>query len=231
MSQQQEYLFQSKKSNNLLKLFKDEKNNIWIKECCIDNSKNEFIEELSKMIQIAFNETKNKGAIYFSQIVSNNEWQNFFKFDNKWKLIEQQQDNKFYIRCDIVNASKCFFDQLLGNKDNTYFYESKESENIIRLIKDKENIVWIDNYYIDKSKYEYIIEFCKMLTNAFNEIKEKGGEFHSQYVDKIEWETHLKNDDRWDLIEIKDDIVHIQCDINEAAECVIEAFLGRTLQT
>lgn len=225
----QEYLFQSKESKNLLKLLKDENNIIWIKECCIDDSSNKFVSELFSIIKLAFNAAKETGATHLSQLIKKDEWDKnkFFNLDNRWKLIDKISDQDILIQCDINYASECIIDQFLGLKQNEYFYESNESDNLIKLFKDTENNVWIENYFIDKSKNEFIFEFCRMIQNAFKKAQEEGGEYHSQYVELEEWENFLKSDERWELIEkLPNNIIHIQCDINDAAGCVIEAFIG-----
>jgi hypothetical protein len=223
----QEYLFQSKESKNLLKLFKDQDNIIWIKECCIDNSKSTFISELYRIVRAAFDAAKKTGAIYFSQTVKKEEWENFFKFDNRWELIEIIMDNKYHIQCNINDADDCIIDQFKGKKQNEYFFEDKNSENLVKLFKDKNNVVWIKNYYVDKTNKETILIFCNMLKNAFETAQKEGGEYHSQHISREEWEEYLQTDERWELIEnLENNIVHIQCDINDAVGCVMEGFMG-----
>lgn len=108
-----------------------------------------------------------------------------------------------------------------------YFFESKKSDNFIELYKDTEGTIWIEKYHIDRSEYEFILEFCKIIDNAFETIKSRGGKVHSQYVSREDWNDLLKNDDRWELIkECDDEINFISCDINDAPKCIIDAFLG-----
>jgi hypothetical protein len=223
----QEYLFQSKESKNLLKLFKDNDNVVWIKECCIDDSEPKIITELFRIIKAAFDAAKNTGAIYFSQIVKKEEWEEFFKLDNRWNLIEIISDTEYHIQCNINVADNCIIDQFKGKKQNEYFFEDKDSENLVKLFKDRDNIVWIEKYYVDKTNKDSILKFCDMLKKAFEIAQKEGGEYHSQHVNKEEWEEFLNSDERWELIEkLKDDIVHIQCDINDAAGCIIDGFIG-----
>jgi hypothetical protein len=109
-----------------------------------------------------------------------------------------------------------------------YFFESKKSDNFIKLLKDKDNIIWIEKYNVDNTTYDFILEFCEMIKNAFQTAKNRGGEMHSQFVSKLDWENYLVNDDRWDLLtESDDEIMHIQCDIDDAPLCIIESFLGK----
>jgi hypothetical protein len=219
----QEYSFESKKSKNVFKLFQDKDNIVWLKECGIDDSKQEFIDELLRMVKIGFNAVEERGSRYFSQSVLKDEL-NFYKSDNRWKFIKDLPDGRCLVQCNIKDASECLIDQFLGKEEKIFSFESKESENMIKLIKDKENIVWIDKYHIDNSSYDYIKEFWEMIVDAFQDAKEKGGEFHSQYISKDIWDGILNTDDRWDVIEKKDDLIHIQCDIDDAAGCVIDAF-------
>jgi hypothetical protein len=108
-----------------------------------------------------------------------------------------------------------------------YFFESKKSDNFIELRKDNEGNIWIEKYYIDKREYDYILEFCQIINNAFETIKNRGGKMHSQYVSRDDWNNFLKNDDRWELIqECDDEINYISCDIDVASKCIIDAFLG-----
>lgn len=223
------YFFESNKSNNMLKLIKNNENKMWIDEYFIDKSKKEFTDEFFDMLKMAFEKAKKDGIKCFAQLVSKKEWEIYFKENKNWVFIKDISKDNIEIQCDIENAYENICSQFIFLKylNKEYFYESKTSENIVKLIIDKESNVWIEKYYIDHSTKETIEEFCKMLNNAFDEAKKNGAEFHSQYVEKIEWETNFKNDDRWDLVESKDDICHIQCDIDDAVECILESFLGK----
>ena len=105
-----------------------------------------------------------------------------------------------------------------------YFLESKKTDNFVELSKDKDDNVWMEKYHIDNSDYDSTLEFCNMLKNAFETAKNKGGQFHSQYVNKDAWDEFLKKDDRWDIVSECDGVYHIQCDIDDAPMCIIEAF-------
>jgi len=108
-----------------------------------------------------------------------------------------------------------------------YFFESKKSDNFIELFKDADENIWIKKYHIDKSNYDSTLEFCKIIDNAFDTIKSRGGKMHSQYVDKNDWYDFLRKDDRWDLVKKCDDeIYHISCDIDDAPQCILEAFMN-----
>jgi hypothetical protein len=110
-----------------------------------------------------------------------------------------------------------------------YFFESKKSDSFIELKKDIYETIWIDKYYIDESAYEYILEFCEIINNAFETTKNRGGKFHSQFISRDDWNNFLKNDDRWELVkECENEINLISCDIDDAAKCIIDAFLGDT---
>lgn len=107
-----------------------------------------------------------------------------------------------------------------------YFLESRKTDNIVELLKDENQAVWMEKYYVDKSTIESAEEFRDMLQNAFDAAKKNGGEIHSQYVHKDEWNAFLRNDDRWELIqECDEDINHIACDIDDAPGCIIKVFL------
>jgi hypothetical protein len=107
-----------------------------------------------------------------------------------------------------------------------YFFESDKSDNFLELVHDDKNNVWIEKHYVDGNSYESILEFCKMVADAFESMIEKGAEHYNQYTNKIEWENNLNKDDRWDLIQQFDNnVVLIQCDINDAAGCIIESFM------
>jgi hypothetical protein len=107
-----------------------------------------------------------------------------------------------------------------------YFFESKNSDNYLELFKDNNNSVWVDKMHIDSSKYDFILEFCTMINNAFQSAKDKGAINHHQYVSIDDWDEYLKNDDRWDIVkECENNIYLIMCDIDDAPKCIIDAFL------
>lgn len=111
--------------------------------------------------------------------------------------------------------------------EENYFFESKKSDNFIELRKEIDGNIWIEKYHIDRSEYDNILEFCEMINNAFETIKNRGGKYHSQYVNRDDWDNFLKSDERWDLVEkFENDINFISCDIDDASKCIIRAFLG-----
>ena len=102
-----------------------------------------------------------------------------------------------------------------------YFLESKKTDNFVELIKDRDDNIWINKYYVDNSEYDSILEFCNILKHAFETAKQNGGKYHSQYVNKTDFKII---DDRWEIISELNNIYHMQCSIDDAPTCVIEAF-------
>lgn len=112
---------------------------------------------------------------------------------------------------------------------NTYIFKGKDNKNYIKLYVDNNNVVWIDQYYIDDSNEEYIKEFCIKICEGFNEMKTKKNALtHRQYISKIEFNKYefLQNDDRWELVDDVEEYLLMECDINDAPKCIIEAFVG-----
>jgi hypothetical protein len=113
-------------------------------------------------------------------------------------------------------------------------FEGKNNNNYIELYIDDDNIVWIERYYIDKSSDECIKEFCKKLCEKFDETKtKKNALFHRQYILKEEFHQFdfLQNDERWEVVGDDNDCLLIECDIDDAPKCIIEAFIGDFLYT
>jgi hypothetical protein len=118
-------------------------------------------------------------------------------------------------------------EQINITPQNIFMY-SKKTENIVELLKDENQMVWIQRYYIDNSTIESVEEFCEILKKAFEESEKIGGKIHAQYIHKNEWDIFLNKDDRWEFIEEYDDnIIHIECDINDAPDCIIKIFLNK----
>jgi len=97
---------------------------------------------------------------------------------------------------------------------------------------DSDKTVWIEKHHIDPDKNFYNFnEFCKMIYNGFEELKKRGALSHKQYVSKTEYQEceFLSGDDRWELVNDDENVVLIECDIDDAAKCIIEAFVGQRL--
>ena len=114
--------------------------------------------------------------------------------------------------------------------------QSRITDNYIKMFLDNENSVWIENYYIDSEYVEsdgfkIVEEFCKMMDEGFNELKSRGGISHKQYVPKHEvTDTFIKRDERWEIIGEDEDTYLMECDIDDAMRCIIEGFLGSSLE-
>jgi hypothetical protein len=102
-----------------------------------------------------------------------------------------------------------------------YQFNSETSEkNYIHMIG-VENAIFIESYGIDEEKQ---FEFCKMLTEAFDEIHEKGYIVHRQYINKsdLKFIAHIEE---WRVIEDEGNELLIECDIQDAPKCIIEGFM------
>lgn len=114
-----------------------------------------------------------------------------------------------------------------------HFFRCEESSGFVELSIDSENNIWLTRYYIepdtdsDSDNGDKHIDFVKTLKNAFDKlILDYDCTYHVQYVEKQEWLSHLKEDDRWDIVRDEDDVVLIKCCANDAAACIIENFLS-----
>ncbi|ATZ80959.1 hypothetical protein BMW23_0914 [Bodo saltans virus] len=108
--------------------------------------------------------------------------------------------------------------------------ENDIDDNIVIFSLDNDNSVWIDKYFVDQKSSESVTNFCNMLRDGFENCKEKGCETHKQLISCAELEnSFLANDERWEVIDKNDDYVIIECDINDAAICIIETFFGQSL--
>lgn len=105
-----------------------------------------------------------------------------------------------------------------------YFFESSKTDSYVELYREGK-FVWIEKYYLDTCEEDNIKEFYDILVKAFDTAKKRGGDVHSQYVKKEDWDR-IKSDDRWDLISVcNDEINYIECDIDDAPKCIIEGFV------
>jgi len=106
----------------------------------------------------------------------------------------------------------------------THIYNDHLSKNYLKIYVDKNNIMWIHDYYVDDLKGKL---FCYMLKRACDEIIEKYNcDKHMQYVNFSDWDT-IKNDNKWKL-EYEDSdakVVLISCDIINAPVCICDAFM------
>lgn len=105
-----------------------------------------------------------------------------------------------------------------------YFFESKKTDNFVRIKNYNSNTVEIINYHVDGDEYDNILEFCELLKHAIEQAEKDGYEYFMQHVDKIEWNENLKKNDKWELICEDENSCKIVCCISDAAECVINAF-------
>lgn len=103
-------------------------------------------------------------------------------------------------------------------------FDSEKSDNFIELSKDDENIVWMEKYYIDRSTDQHIKEFCQLMIDAFKSMKMQNCYIHRQFITMNDLYL-LENDDRWEFIDQANDTFLIECDIDDAPNCIIEAFL------
>jgi hypothetical protein len=113
--------------------------------------------------------------------------------------------------------------------NNEIIFEGKNNNNYIKLCIDNDHIVWIERYYIDKSNDENIKEFCEKLCEIFNEMKiKKNASFHRQHILREEYLQldFLQNDERWDVVNEDNEYMLIECSIDDAPKCIIEAFIG-----
>lgn len=104
-------------------------------------------------------------------------------------------------------------------------YNETISKNYIKIYVDKNNIMWIHDYYVDPHKGKL---FVIMLKKACNEMIEKYGcAKHMQHVKLADWLT-LKSDLKWKLEyeDIEAEVNLISCDIIDAPVCISYAFIG-----
>jgi hypothetical protein len=121
-------------------------------------------------------------------------------------------------------------------RDFIKIYSDNNSSYIVAYV-DEDNVTWIEKYYIDETatnedEYKYTLEeFSDMMIRCFSEAKKKGSEIYRQCITRHEYESidFLKNDDRWDYIEKNEHYCVMECDIDDAAKCVIEAFMNKSL--
>ncbi len=107
-----------------------------------------------------------------------------------------------------------------------YFFESKKTDNFVRIKSTNSNTIEIINYHVDNDEYNNILEFCELLKCAIEQAEKDGYEYFMQYVDKIEWHENLKKNEKWELIEENDDFCKIMCCISDGPQCVIDAFFN-----
>jgi hypothetical protein len=113
-----------------------------------------------------------------------------------------------------------------------YSFSSKKSENYIILYMDEMASIWVEAYYVDQAGdsenliHESLDDFHKLVDVAFAAAKKDGGEMHYQCVQMNEWKEFLSDDERWEVIKINDNeqLVYIACDINDAPNCILDAF-------
>ncbi len=108
----------------------------------------------------------------------------------------------------------------------SFTFSDKITDNYIVIEKDK-NICWIDKYYVDGDNGKL---FVVLIKESLNTMKKEGCDTFVQHVDENYWNSFLKSNKKWKILNNSDNhdfengIVHICCNINDAAECVISGF-------
>lgn len=199
----EEFIFKSKQTDNFIKILKNVKNNVMIKEYNIDEN---AVDKFCEMFNILLNTCTCKKWIFHYK---NNEKYSNYNIED-WKTLLDSDHIEEIIENNI---------KIIIKNNVKYICESVNSKfsNYLELSIDNK-IVLIERYSVDN---DAIQEFGQILLTAFNVIKNRGGEVHGQYVTKDEWEQNLKQDDRWEIIEENNDVIYIGCDINDAPECII----------
>lgn len=113
-------------------------------------------------------------------------------------------------------------------------YEGENNLNFLNFYVG-DNIAILETYFIDDRSPEYIEEFRDLLVNGCSELKhDKNVEFLQLKIEKENYEkdNFLSNDDRWNVIENNEenDIIILECSIEEAPLCIIEMFCGQYLE-
>jgi hypothetical protein len=61
------------------------------------------------LLKSSFATMKKNGCNYYSQTVSREDWENYLKYNNEWKIIKQYEDI-MTIACSIESAPECIVD-------------------------------------------------------------------------------------------------------------------------
>lgn len=102
-------------------------------------------------------------------------------------------------------------------------YSDNVSDSFIEMYVDDNDYAWIISNYIDPENGKmYVLLLKEAITNTINKYKAKK---YRQYVQKSDWESFIKYVDGWNIINMENDILLIECDINSAAACIIESML------
>lgn len=106
-----------------------------------------------------------------------------------------------------------------------YSYEENNTNNKLEFTVDNNNVIWINNYYVDP---ENVKLFVVMLKNAFNTIiSNHKCDMYMQYVSCDDW-NHIKGNDNWKICKSDDalGIKLISCNASVAPQCILDGFLN-----
>jgi len=108
---------------------------------------------------------------------------------------------------------------------NLFTFENEETDNII-VFKKLDNIVFIERYFINPLN---CVDFVMLIKNAFNNMEQNGCDALRQYIELNEWKKNTQIFDEWDVIEQDDKFILLECDIENAPICLINAFMNEIL--
>ncbi len=109
----------------------------------------------------------------------------------------------------------------MAEKIDLFRFDQFKTSNIIEMSKTG-NIVWIDKYYVDP---EFAKRFVILLKSSFVTMEKKNKcKYYRQNISTSDWNNFLSSNKNWRIIQQYEDISQIECDINDASECIIDGF-------
>lgn len=105
------FTFSDKITDNFIE-FRQEGSKLWIDKYFIDQENGKLFAMLLKE---SFSKMKKKGCKEYFQYVTTEEWDNYLKNIQEWKIVSVDDANKLILlKCDIKRAPICIMQGFLG---------------------------------------------------------------------------------------------------------------------
>ena len=103
----------------------------------------------------------------------------------------------------------------------TYDFFDEETENEVT-IETNDEFCWINHYNLDSKNVK---RFVILLKHATSKAKNSKCTKFKQLVNGYEWETFLKEDKRWNVMnQVDNNVFEISCSIDDAPICIMRGF-------
>jgi len=103
-------------------------------------------------------------------------------------------------------------------------YNDGMSDNMIQIITDADNYVWIIDYKVDAANVKL---FAALLNNTMICYLEKNFTKLRQWVRCDDWDNFLNQVEGWNIIydDLEANVKLIECEIGQATRIIMESFL------